>query len=125
MAYSEFLQNMTYQALSQENDSVELAFDQGIKLAHSIVNELNEVVAEESKFSSDISERVNDALEFTFNSENETKKFIEKEPIQSSTPSSSKEINSLYDQRKRRLFKSISANKCCRFRLSCRKSKNR
>ena len=100
LAYSEFLQNMTYQALSQENDSVELAFDQGINLAHSIVNALNKVVAEESKFSSDISERVSDALEFTFNSENETEKFIEKEPIQSSTPLSNKEMNSLYDQEK-------------------------
>ena len=100
LAYSEFLQNMTYQALSQENDSVELAFDQDINLAHSIVNALNKVVAEESKFSSDISERVSDALEFTFNSENETEKFIEKEPIQSSTPLSNKEINSLYDQEK-------------------------
>ena len=43
---------------------------------------------------------MNDVLEFTFNSENENEKFIEKEPIQSSTPLSSKEIKSLYDQEK-------------------------
>ena len=60
LAYSEFLQNMTYQSLSQENDNVELAFDQGTNLAHSVVNALNEVVTKESEFSTDISERVND-----------------------------------------------------------------
>lgn len=90
LAYGEFLQNMTYQALSQENDDVELMFDQGINLTHSIVNALNDVIAEESELTSDINERVNNALDFTFNSENEMKA-IENEKtlpqlIQASTP---------------------------------------
>ena len=81
---------MTYQALSQENDDVELMFNQGINLTHSIVNALNDVIAEESELTSDINERVNNALDFTFNSENEMKA-IENEKtlpqlIQASTP---------------------------------------
>ena len=100
LAYSEFLQNMTYQALSQENDNVELAFDQSTNLAHSIVNALNEIVTKESEFSTDISDRVNDALDVTFKLQNETEIFIESEPRHSSTPLSKKEVNELYDQQK-------------------------
>ena len=90
LAYSEFLQILTYQAPSQENDNVELAFDQSTNLAHSIVNALNEVVTKESEFTTHLSERVNDALDVTFKLQNETEKFIEKEPRYSSTPISKK-----------------------------------
>ena len=90
LAYSEFLQILTYQAPSQENDNVELAFDQSTNLAHSIVNALNEAVTKESEFTTHLSERVNDALDVTFKLQNETEKFIEKEPRYSSTPISKK-----------------------------------
>ena len=102
LAYSEFLQNMTYQALSQENDSIQLAFDQCIDLGHSIVNSLNELVVEETKYSSYVSDRVEDALSTAFKiQEDETQKFIEnKTPVHTSTPLSKKEINDMYEQEK-------------------------
>ena len=37
-AFSEFLTNLTYQALSQENDDIFLSFENGIYLVQSIVN---------------------------------------------------------------------------------------
>ena len=99
LAYSEFLQNMTYQALTQENDNVELNFDQGVELAHSIVNSLNDLVNKESELSNDISERVNDALDIVF--QNEDEKFIVEElPQHTSTPLSKEELNNLYEQQK-------------------------
>ena len=79
---------------------MELAFDQSTNLAHSIVNALNEIVTKESEFSTDISDRVNDALDVTFKLQNETEIFIESEPRHSSTPLSKKEVNELYDQQK-------------------------
>ena len=102
LAYSEFLQNMTYQALSQENDSIQLAFDQCVDLGHSIVNTLNEIVTEESEYSSYVSDRVNDALDVTFKiQQDETEKFIEdKVPLRTSTPLSKKEINDMYEKEK-------------------------
>ena len=108
LAYGEFLQNMTYQALSQESDEVVITFDQGVSLTHSIVNALNNVLAEESELTSELSDRVNSALDFTFNSEdemsaieNEKTVTLLEEPIQASTPLTDKEINSLYDQEKK------------------------
>ena len=100
LAYSEFLQNMTYQALSQEKDNMELAFDQGTNLAQSIVNALNEVVTKESEFSNDVSDRVNNALDVTFALQDESEKFIDSKPRHSSTPLSKKEVNEIYEQEK-------------------------
>ena len=93
---------MTYQALSQENDSIESAFDQCINIGHSIVNALNEIVTEESEHSSYVSDTVKDALDVTFKiQQDETKKFIEdKAPLSTSTPLSKKEINDMYEQEK-------------------------
>ena len=91
---------MTYQALSQENDNIELSSDQSINLAHSIVNTLNEVVTKESEYSSYVSDRVNDALDVTFKLQDETEKFIENEPRHSSTPLSKQEVNQIYEQQK-------------------------
>ena len=61
---------------------------------------MNEIVTKESEFSTDISDRVNDALDVTFKLQNETEIFIESEPRHSSTPLSKKEVNELYDQQK-------------------------
>ena len=43
LAYGEFLKNLTYQALSQENDEIFLSFNQATNLAHSIVNTLVDI----------------------------------------------------------------------------------
>ena len=37
IAFSEYLKNLTYQALIQENDNIFLSFDDGICLVHSIL----------------------------------------------------------------------------------------
>ena len=104
LAYSEFLQNMTYQALTQENDSVPLTFSTCFKLGHSIVTALNEIVKEEQNLSFDIAERVNDALEVTFKiKEEESEKFIDdkKESPLTSTPLPTRpQINQIYEQEK-------------------------
>ena len=104
LAYSEFLKNMTYQALTQENDSVPLTFSICFKLGHSIVTALNEIVKEEQDFSFDIAERVNDALEVTFKiKEEESEKFIDdkKESPLTSTPLPTRpQINQIYEQEK-------------------------
>ena len=101
LAYSEFLQNMTYQALTQENDSVQLSFAACFKLGHSIVTALNELVKEEQDLSFDIGERVNNALEVTFKiKEEESEKFIEEKSPLTSTPLSKQQLNQIYEQEK-------------------------
>ena len=104
LAYSEFLQNMTYQALTRENESIPLSFNSCFKLGHSIVTALNNIVKEEQDLSFDIADRVNDALEVTFRiKEEESEKFIEnkKESPLTSTPLPSKQqINQIYEQEK-------------------------
>ena len=37
-AFGEFMKNLTYQALSDENDNIFLSFEESVNLAHSIVN---------------------------------------------------------------------------------------
>ena len=107
LAYSEFLQNMTYQALTQENDSIPLSFNTCYKLGQSIVTALNKIVQKEQDFSFDITERVNDALEVTFNiAEEESKKFIEDKTPLTSTPLPTKQqINQIYEQEKENYLK--------------------
>ena len=48
LAYGEFFKNVTYQALSEENDEIFLSFDQATNLAHSIVNTLVDITCEEN-----------------------------------------------------------------------------
>ena len=105
LTYGEFLQNMTYQALSQENDEVEVTFDQSVNLTRSIVEALNNVLGQESELTSEISDRVNSVLDLTFDSEDELSTIESNktivEPIATSTPLTDKEINSLYEQEKK------------------------
>ena len=104
LAYSEFLQNMTYQALSQENESIPLSFSSCFKLGHSIVTALNNLVTEQQYLFSDIADRVKDALEVTFKiKEEESENFIDnnKESPLTSTPLPSKQqIKQIYEQEK-------------------------
>ena len=109
LAYSEFLQNMTYQALTQENDSIQLSFATCFKLGQSIVTALNEIVKEEQDLSLDISERVNDALSVISNikEEEESEKFVEEkeEPLLTSTPLSKQQLSQIYEQEKENYLK--------------------
>ena len=56
LAYGEFFCNLTYQALSEENDEIFLSFNQAVNLAHSIVNTLVDITREENRSISEISE---------------------------------------------------------------------
>ena len=104
LAYSEFLQNMTYQALTQENDDVPLKFDTCYKLGQSIVTALNKIVQEEQDISFDIAERVNDALEVTFSIKDEENEKFEKDkedlPLTSTPLPTKQQINQIYEQEK-------------------------
>ena len=109
LAYSEFLQNMTYQALTQENDSIPLKFDTCYKLGQSIVTALNKIVQEEQDLSFNITERVNDALEVTFRIKEEESEKFEKDkedlPLTSTPLPTKQQINQIYEQEKENYLK--------------------
>ena len=66
LAYGEFLKNLTYQALSEENDEIFLPFDQATNLAHSIVNTLVDIAREKNRSISEISEQISEKLDTNF-----------------------------------------------------------
>ena len=108
LAYGEFLKNLTYQALSQENDEIFLSFDQATDLANSIVNTLVDITREENRSTSEISEQINEKLDTNFEAVEspamETQLGQEPEqledPIQASTPLTEKEIRAFHDKKK-------------------------
>ena len=111
LAYGEFLKYMTYQALSQENDSVVLSFDEAINLAHSIVNTLAEMSNEEDELKIKIEEKVKKKLDIHFNAEEEmdslfSGKEISIPKVKTSTPLSNKQVNAIYDKEKADYLKS-------------------
>ena len=87
--------NLTYQALSQENDEIFLSFDQATNLAHSIVNALVDMTREENRSMPEISDKINDKLDINFEAVEspamqvqlgeEPKMSEEAQPIQTST----------------------------------------
>ena len=87
--------NLTYQALSQENDEIFLSFDQATNLAHSIVNALVDLTREENRSMPEISDQINDKLDINFEAVEspamqvqlgeEPKMSEEAQPIQTST----------------------------------------
>ena len=87
--------NLTYQALSQENDEIFLSFDQATNLAYSIVNALVDMTREENRSMPEISNQINDKLDINFEAVEspamqvqlgeEPKMSEEAQPIQTST----------------------------------------
>ena len=87
--------NLTYQALSQENDEIFLSFDQATNLAHSIVNALVDMTRQENRSMPEISDQINDKLDINFEAVEspamqvqlgeEPKMSEEAQPIQTST----------------------------------------
>ena len=108
LAYGEFFKNLTYQALSEENDKIFLSFDQAINLAHSIVNTLVDITHEENRSISEISEQINEKLDTNFQAMESPAMEIQlgvepeqlDEPIQASTPLTEKEIRAFHDKEK-------------------------
>ena len=65
-AYGEFMKNLTYQALSQENDNIFLSFEESINLAHSIVDTFAETENIQFERASQISDQLSDKLDTEF-----------------------------------------------------------
>ena len=60
------MKNLTYQALSQENHDIFLSFDEGMNLAHSIVNTFAETENRQFEIASVISDQLSDILDTDF-----------------------------------------------------------
>ena len=105
----EFLQNLTYQASSQENDNIFLSFKESINLTHSIVNEFAEMENREFEIASQVTEQISDKLDTSFEiveapamkiqlGEEESINPEETKPIKFSAPLKTEEINEIYDR---------------------------
>ena len=108
-AYGEFMKNLTYQALSQENNEIFLSFDFGIDLAHSIINALVDIENQEGKMASKISDQINDKLDIDFEAVESPAMQIQlgeepaempEVPIQASTALTKKYIRAAHEKEK-------------------------
>ena len=106
-AFGEFMKNLTYQALSQENDdNIFLSFDFATDLAHSIVNTLAQIGNEEGEMASEITDQINKKLDFELETVESPAMQIQlgeepeisQEPIQASTPLTEKDIREIHDK---------------------------
>ena len=109
-AYGEFMKNLAYQALSQENDNIFLSFDESINLAHSIVNTFAETENRQFEMMSQISDQLSDklgtefeavqspAMQIQLGEEPETSQ--EPKPIHYSTPLRKENIKEIYEKEK-------------------------
>ena len=108
-AFSEFLKNLTYQALSQENDDIFLSFDDAIYLIQSIFNDFIDREKDEIEKISQISEKIQSKLDTKFDvieapamqiklGEEESEIEDEPQPVEFSTPLKIEEINEIYDR---------------------------
>ena len=116
ISFGELLKNLTYQALSQENDDIFLSFEEGTNLVHSIVNAFAEMENREFEIASQVSEQISDKLDTQFEvveaptmkiqlGEEESVIPEEPKPIEFSTPLKIEEINKIYDREKTDYFK--------------------
>ena len=110
LALGKYLKNLTYQALSDENDNIYLSFTYGASLIHSLLEALTRKQKQEIEKSKEISEKIKDKLDITFDtiespamkiqlgeeeSEAESEYFI---PKKFSTPLNKKEVAEMYDR---------------------------
>ena len=65
-SFGELLKNLTYQALSQENDDIFLSFEEGTNLVYSIVDAFAEMENREFEIASQVSEQISDKLDTQF-----------------------------------------------------------
>ena len=66
IALGEYLKNLTYQALSNENDNIYLSFTYGASLIHSLLEAFKTKQIQEIEKSKEISEKIKDKLDITF-----------------------------------------------------------
>ena len=115
-AFSELLKNLTYQALSQENDDIFSSFEEGINLVHSIVNAFAEMETREFEIASQVTEQINDKLDMRFDvieppamriqlGQEKNKLEHEPKPIEFSTPLKIEKIDKIHDREKSNFLK--------------------
>ena len=110
IALREYLKNLTYQALSDENYNIYLSFTYGASLIHSLLGALTTKQKQEIEKSKEISEKIKYKRDITFDtiespamkiqleeeeSEAESEYFI---PKKFSTPLNKKEVAEMYDR---------------------------
>ena len=111
IVFSEFLTNLTYQALSQENDDIFLSFENAIYLVQSIVDAFIDKEKDEIEKVFKISEKIKTKLDTKFYviealalqiqlGEEESKIEHKPKPVVFSTPLKIEEINEIYDREK-------------------------
>ena len=66
IALGEYLKNLTYQPLSNENDNIYLSFIYGASLIHSLLEAFKTKQIQEIEKSKEISEKIKDKLDITF-----------------------------------------------------------
>ena len=110
-AFGKFMKNLTYQALSDENDNIFLSFEESVNLAHSIVNAFADIKNREFEIASQISDKISDKLDTQFEidetpamkiqlGEEESIVSEEPKPVEFSTALKIEEINEIYDREK-------------------------
>ena len=111
MQFGKLLKNLTYQALSQENDDIFLSFEEGVNLVHLIVNAFAEMENTEFEIASQVSKQISEKLDTQSEvveapamqiqlGEEESVITEEPKPIEFSTPLKIEEINKIYDREK-------------------------
>ena len=111
MQFGKLLKNLTYQALSQENDDIFLSFEEGVNLVHLIVNAFAEMENTEFEIASQVSKQISEKLDTQSEvveapamqiqlGEEESVITEEPKPIEFSTPLKIEEINKIYDSEK-------------------------
>ena len=111
IAMGEYLKNLTYQALSQENDNIFLSFTYGASSIHSILEAFKRKEQNEVEKSKIISEKIKDKLDIKFDvvetsamkiqlGDEESEIEHEPKPTEFSTPLKIEEIYEIYDRPK-------------------------
>ena len=105
------MKNLTYQALSDENENIFLSFEESVNLGHSIVNAFADIENRDFEIASQISDKISDKLNTQFEidetpamkiqlGEEESIVSEEPKPVEFLTPLKIEEINEIYDREK-------------------------
>ena len=116
IAFSEFLKNLTYQALSQENDNIFLSFENATTLVYSILEAFKRKEKDEGEKTLQIRAKIRDKLDMKFDvieapamriqlGEEESEIEHEPKPTEFSTPLKIEEIDEVYDREKSNFLK--------------------
>ena len=116
IALGEYFKNLTYQALSQENDNIFLYFSHGASLIHSLLEAFKTKEKNEVENSKILSQKINEKLDIRFEEvespamqiqlgTEESKIEHEPKPVEFSTLLKIEEINEFYDQQKSEFLK--------------------